>query len=112
MVQPNGIGELPGTLFKADRQCTSWKVTPANSGVRTVRTSPASRPMPGRADGSSTDSERPSHLMTPSEHMFVPFCKKPGRHTARAARRRMHDAVHPTDIRTHIRTLSLIHISE
>src|SRR5664279_2482972 len=76
MVQPNGIGELPGTLFKADRQCTSWKVTPANSGVRTVRTSPASRPMPGRAEGSSTDSERPSHLMTPSEHMFVPFARK------------------------------------
>src|SRR6478672_947385 len=70
MVQPKGIGELPGTLFNADLLCTSWNVTPANSGVRTVRTKPDSRPIPGKADGSSTPSDRPSHLMESFEHMF------------------------------------------
>src|SRR6478672_5523910 len=81
MVQPNGIGELPGTLFSADRLCTSWKVTPANSGVRTVRTKPDSRPMPGRADRSSTPSDRPSHLMSVIRTYVRSVCKVVGRGT-------------------------------
>ncbi|WP_225978037.1 hypothetical protein [Gandjariella thermophila] len=49
-VQRKGIGDEPGTRLSTERARTSWKVTPSNSGVRTVRTSPGS---PSRAGSSS-----------------------------------------------------------
>jgi len=70
MVHRNGICDAAGTLLSALRHSTSWNVTPANSGVRTVRTSPASG-SPGRVPSSrSAVSRWPSHLMAPVEHVF------------------------------------------
>ena len=40
MVHSNGIREPATTLLSTDLAVTSWKVTPANSGVDTERTSP------------------------------------------------------------------------
>src|SRR3954452_11410926 len=76
MVHRKGIFDASGTLFSALLHVTSWNVTPANSGVRTLRTCPA-RARPGRVagtDGGSAESSAtsfwPSHRMRPVEHVF------------------------------------------
>src|SRR4051794_11158164 len=76
MVHRKGIFDASGTLFSALLHVTSWNVTPANSGVRTLRTCPA-RARPGRVAGtvagsaaSSTASFWASHRMHPVEHLF------------------------------------------
>src|SRR4051794_21220443 len=76
MVHRKGIFDASGTLFSALLHVTSWNVTPANSGVRTLRRCPA-RARPGRVAGtdggsaaSSTTSFWPSHRMHPVEHVF------------------------------------------
>ena len=70
MVQPNGIADWPGTRLSALLHTTSWNVTPANSGVVTLRISPSRRPNPGSAPGESTPALWLVHLTYPVEHMF------------------------------------------
>lgn len=56
MVQVNGTA-LPGpTRFSALFASTSWKAIPANSGVRTVRTTFDSRASAGSASSASARS--------------------------------------------------------
>src|SRR5688572_23429487 len=54
MVHSKGIREPEATLLSTDLAVTSWKVTPANSGVETERTSPASGNS-GTAAGAAAD---------------------------------------------------------
>ena len=70
MVQPNGIALWPGTRLSADLASTSWKVMPANSGVRTLRTRLFSRARPGSAPVCSVLSSCALHLMQIFEHTF------------------------------------------
>src|SRR3954468_3231075 len=71
MVQPYGIRVPgPGTWLRALRASTSWKVTPANSGVRTERTRLFRRASPGRASGTSAPMRCPFHRMPTVEHTF------------------------------------------
>jgi hypothetical protein len=55
-VQLNGSPAAFGTRLSADFANTSWKVMPANSGVRTDRTKFCNRSRPGNASGSPTAS--------------------------------------------------------
>ena len=77
MVQSNGIREPATTLLSTDLAVTSWKVIPANSGVETVRTSPASGSRAAVGEAAETAAgESPrssacaSHLMPTFEYMF------------------------------------------
>ncbi len=55
IVHVKGIADAPpGTRLRADFASTSWKVTPAKSGVCTERTRLLSRASPGRASPCST----------------------------------------------------------
>ena len=98
MVHSKGMREPAGTLLSTDLAVTSWKVTPANSGVVTERTSPASGRSAGAgapaangepgtsaggvaACGSSAfgTSACASHLITLFECMFESMSRPPGR---------------------------------
>src|SRR6185312_4623422 len=60
----------PGTRLSAERASTSWKTTPANSGVRTVRRSPSS---PGSVCSAPTPCSPtccPFHRIAVFEHKF------------------------------------------
>ncbi|GAA3575323.1 hypothetical protein GCM10022197_35480 [Microlunatus spumicola] len=63
---------MVGTWLRAERAITSWNVTPANSGVRTVRTSPGISSSPGSASGSDTTLPTvcPAHRIHQWEHTF------------------------------------------
>src|SRR5690348_8317307 len=73
MVHPKGRAfAAPGTWLSADFASTSWKVSPANSGVCTERTRLLRRASPGRASSRSTPSSCPLHLIPTFEHTFYP----------------------------------------
>src|SRR5690606_4807196 len=71
IVQPNGSDfAAPGTWLSADLASTSWKVSPANSGVCTERTRLLRRARPGSASSASTPSSCPLHRIQVFEHVF------------------------------------------
>ena len=62
--------DASGTLFSALLHVTSWNVTPANSGVRTLRCRPGQRQPGQRRRRRPCRSFCPSHRMTSCEHVF------------------------------------------